>query len=204
MTGEYKGTVHLAYLFSQYREGVPVPWFRYWLDPVYPLTFMQDDGTFVRCAGSGTTDFGSVPATAQSLVGPLEYPLSYIMHDSAYQNHGRWESQDKGATWQFVEKSEHDANDMLLLGAKVETLAARGYHDLSEVQLGRLWVRREAMYAGVAIGGASTWDDHAGPFPNDPPPPFDVTHLFDAVDFNLLFNPTQPPTPDAPKGTPQP
>jgi hypothetical protein len=185
VTGEFHGLIHLTYLYTEMRAGVPVPWFRYRLDPTFPLTLILDDGRYLRPAGSGTTDFGSVPAGTQSIVGPLEYAISYIFHDSAYQNHGWWESADQGKTWAFVAHTEHDANDMLLTSAKIETISAKGYKDLSLVELGNLWVRREAMYAGVAIGGASTWDDHAGPFPNDPPPPFDVTHLFDDPETTL-------------------
>jgi len=193
VTCEYKGSVVLAYLYSEMRGGVPVPWFRYWLDEARPLTTILDDGTYIRCAGSGTTDFGSVPAEFQSQVGPLEYAIPYIMHDSAFQNRGWWESKDLGATWQYVPKTMHDANDMLLLGAKAITVSAKGYSDLNDAQLGRLWIRREAMYAGVAAGGSSCWDKHLGPFPNDPPPPFDVTYLFDQTPTPTTMPAAQPP-----------
>ena len=156
MTGEFKGSICLSYP-SRTMKGKGVAWFDYLLDPIKPLTFIDSQGMLYRPAGSGTTNFGSVPQIFQSCVSILACPCSYVFHDSAFTNRGLWISNDFGATWTFREIDEESANEMLF--------------DMSESE-GVSWFERETMYLGVAIGGSAVWNEHTSPFPLDPAPPF--------------------------------
>ena len=181
MDGEFKGTVWLVHTSTERKPGhPPKPWFRYWLDPLHPMTFVCADGTFLRCANTGTTDFGSVPPEFQSLVGPLDCAKAYIFHDSAFTNHGHWESYDRGATWVFVPMSMRQVNDNLFMMARAE---------------GVDWLESQEMHVAVDAGGGPWWAGHVGPCPVDPPPVTTAQYLFDSVDFADLYNsPTFPPT----------
>ena len=156
--GHFIGRCDLGWARSYTKAGVlndvPHPWFDFLNDPINPLTYVLPD-RWIQPARSFTTDFGSVPSEMQSLVGPLDCPSAYLFHDSAFGNHGWWESTDQGKTWMFVEKTMAEVNDMLF--------------DMAEFE-GVDWFEREEMYAGVEIGGDSLWESHSGPFPIDPPP----------------------------------
>ena len=158
MLGSFTGKCSLNWNRKYTKAGifgdVPHPWFDFVNDPIDPLTYMLPD-RWIRPAQQITTDFGSVPEEFQSVVGPLDCPTAYIFHDSAFSNHGWFESADKGKTWQYVSKTEDEVNDMLF--------------DMAEVE-GTPWLEREEMYSGVSVGGSSLWKGHVGPFPVDPAP----------------------------------
>ena len=156
MSGTFKGTYHLTFLRVETADGEPVPWFLCELDAANPLTFITDAGIFIRPAGQFETDMGSVPPPLQGIAGPLASPRGYVCHDSAFDNHGWWESADQAKTWAFVRKTEAEVNDLLC-----DMCAADGVG----------WLEREAIHAGVDLGGTALWNNHLGPFPIDPPPP---------------------------------
>lgn len=133
----------------------PKPIFGFTLDPVNPLTFVNDAGLWVRPAGYFETDCGSVPPCLQGIAGPLDSYRGFFMHDSAFDNHGWWESIDQGKTWQFVLKSEQEVNDALYDWCRAD---------------GVDWVESHEIEWAVNIGGTALWNGHPGPFPCDPSP----------------------------------
>ena len=156
--GHFTGRCNLGWALKYTTSGlwgdVPHPWFDFENDPVNPLTYILPD-RWIRPAQKFSTDFGSVPEELQSLVGPLDCPSAYLFHDSAFDNHGWWESNDQGATWQYVSKTMAEVNDMLF--------------DMAEAE-GVDWLEREEMFSGVEVGGTALWNNHKGPFPVDPAP----------------------------------
>ena len=155
----FQGTYHLTFLRIEkvgWFGSTPKPWFLFEIDQANPLTFITKEGTWIRPASHFETDMGSVPPEFQARVGPLDSPRGYAIHDSVFENHGWWESYDKGQTWYFVLKTEDDANNLLW--------------DMAEAD-GVDWLEREEMHTGVDLGGSAIWNKHKGPFPVDPPPP---------------------------------
>ena len=133
---------------------VPHPWFDFQNDDANPLTYILSN-KWIRPAQSLATDFGSVPSELQTEVGPLDCPCAYVFHDSAFENHGWWESYDQGKSWNYVPKTQHEVDEML--------------RDMAVVE-GVDWVERNLMFAGVEVGGTQLWNNHKGPFPVDPAP----------------------------------
>ena len=161
--GHFIGRCDLGWAQRYTKDGafndIPHPWFDFLNDPINPLTYVLPD-RWIRPAQSFSTDFGSVPSELQSLVGPLDVPNSYLFHDSAFGNHGWWESTDAGKTWVYIAKTMEEVNDMLF--------------DMAEAE-GMPWSEREEMFEAVQIGGGPLWNHHAGPFPQDPAPQGDVS-----------------------------
>ena len=155
MMGMWTGTYRLTYLRNELHDGEPVPIYLFELDPLDPLTFITTDGVWQRPAQRFETDMGSVPPPLQGIAGPLGSPRGFPMHDSAFDNHGWWESTDHGATWTFAQKTEEQVNTMLLYWCGAD---------------GVDWFERNEIYLGVELGGSEMWNAHTGPFPADPPP----------------------------------
>lgn len=156
--GFFIGQCNLGWQRRYTRTGVfgdvPHPWFNFSNEETDPLTYILPD-RWIRPAQKFSTDFGSVPNEAQTFVGPLDCPCTFLFHDSAFGNHGWWESTDQGKTWRYVAKTMHEVNDMLF--------------DMAEAE-GVDWLEREEMFAGVEAGGTTLWNNHVDPFPVDPAP----------------------------------
>ena len=161
MSGRFKGQFRLSYRRQEPNDGEQKTWFTFEHCPENPLTYIRNEGcideTWIRPANLFETDLGSVPPYLQGIVTALACPRAYILHDSAFDNHGWWESKDFGNSWEFVHRTEHDANDMLFEMARAEGV------DLAKA---------EAIYIGVDIGGSAYWNGHGDTFPVDQPPPF--------------------------------
>ena len=155
MAGKWRGTYSLKFLRIEMNGLEPKPIYSFSLDSWDPLIYIAPDGTWVSCANIFETDMGSVPAALMSFASPLASPRGYPLHDSAFENHGWWESKDSGRTWVFISKTEHEVNEALC-----EWCEADG------VDLGA----REAIHRAVGIAGAKLWNSHPGPFPVSPPP----------------------------------
>ena len=95
-------------------------------------------------------DFGSVPASLQSLVSPLTASRAFAMHDAAYVNHGWWESPAADGPYTFVPKNRHEVDEMLIRWMIVD---------------GTSVLEAELAFEGVYLGGGDLWDSHKGPFP---------------------------------------
>ena len=107
------------------------------------------------CAQKFLTDMGSVPACLGGIASPLASPNGFPFHDSAFENHGWWESHDQGKTWVFVEKTEQEVNDALYAWCRADKVDV---------------VESQEIEWGVELGGSALWNSHIGPFPVDPPP----------------------------------
>ena len=155
--GTFRGTYWLKFLriaMTGTFDLTPCPIFQYTQDKDDPLIYVLPD-RWITGTSKGETDMGSVPPEFQSQVSPLESPRGYPLHDSAFSNHGWWESYDQGQTWVYVGKTEDEVNDMLFDWAEAD---------------GVDWWDREEMYEGVQLGGTKLWNSHVGPFPVDPTP----------------------------------
>ena len=155
MSGVFKGAYDLHYLRTEMNGLEPKPIYKFSLDPVDPLTWIDNEGQWVRCAQSYETDMGSVPAGLENVASPLASPCGFPFHDSAFENHGWWESKDEGKTWAFVLKTEQEVNDALYHWCRSE---------------GVDWIESNQIEWGVELGGGAMWNGHTGPFPVDPAP----------------------------------
>ncbi len=106
-------------------------------DPVEPLTFHLDDGTWIRPGRSfDGCDFGSVPLVLQGVVSPLCAPRSFVLHDYFYEFHGWWTATG------FVTITRRQADDMIYDMCRAE--------GCGRYTAGKIWL-------GVRAGGAGVW-----------------------------------------------
>ena len=122
-------------------------------DVVLPALKFYDAqrGVWMRPAGRMEGfDFGSVPERWQSLVSPLTTARAYAMHDNAYVNHGWWECQDKDGSYEFVRKSRHEVDHMLIRWMIVDDATVREAY---------------MAFEGCKYGGGKVWRRHKGVFP---------------------------------------
>ena len=151
----FLGSYNLEFLRIEMSGLEPKPIYLYTPKAGNPLIFIRADGTWIRCADQYETDMGSVPALLDGIASPLASPRGFPFHDSAFENHGWWESTDKGKTWIFVLKTEQDVNDALYEWCRADQV------DVIESQ---------EIEWGVQLGGTALWNGHTGPFPIDPAP----------------------------------
>ena len=88
----------------------------------FPMTLQLADTVFVRPDRHGFTDMGSVPEVAQLIVPKDLHNPSFILHDSAYREHGLYFSRTLRGDYSFEPVRRQFADAMLGRG-----LYAAGY-----------------------------------------------------------------------------
>ena len=118
-----------------------------------PFVFHTREGILQRPATvMHGFDQGSVPkGLAQAFVSPNATSRAFAFHDSAFDNHGWWESTD-GVNWKFAPKSREQTDHMLIRWMMADGAGERTAY---------------AAFEGVHLGGSDVWNAHKGPFPAD-------------------------------------
>ena len=134
------------------------PWWRVWTrtwwewrtDKTNPSTFHHPDGRRFRPHGyMARTDLGSIPQAIQSLpsFGPTDFPYSYVMHDSAYEDGGLYTCIPEHDTddYRFTPMTRNEIDQLLYLCVQAE-----GAHR----------VARSLIYTAVHRFGWIIWNKH--------------------------------------------
>lgn len=132
-------------------------------DPMNPLTFHAPNGVLVRPKERMETDFGSVPRLFQFFIEKDQFPFSFFLHDSAYEDHGLYcctmtlflsgetppwlpatADMPSGIEWRFLAMTREQSDAMLgwTVGAEDGLL----FH-------------RRMIWAAVKVGGRGPWED---------------------------------------------
>lgn len=97
------------------------------IDDLTPLTFIQDDGTQIRCLKPGEsmeTDFGSIPSILQSIV--RKEGVEYLYHDAAYKHGALWIKEFGGNLFHFVKVSRAETDRLLRTMSQCTAMSPRG------------------------------------------------------------------------------
>lgn len=140
--------------YSEFTDAGSKPHLLFWFKPLWsvnnytsdPLTYHHPDGYKLRPNNKFTTDFGSVPFLAQTLIprifSSFRWRKSYEMHDSAYMEGGLWYAEEGSEDYTLLRMTRSHADDMLSMWIKAE---------------GGNVINSAPIWFGVKIGGWASW-----------------------------------------------
>lgn len=137
--------------------------YRFTSDHHNPLTLYSPTGIGIRPRDTFDNDEGSVPLVLQPIIPKDLYLLSFLFHDSAYEDHGLfmrrvfyqddlsgyddfWDAMPIviNEDWEFVEMTQEQADKLLYLMTGAE---------------GAMAAHRNMIYSAVAVAGGPSWRD---------------------------------------------